>query len=179
MEAHTFNSSRWTSEFEASLDYRPSSKIARATQRNSVLQNKKLKESRNILNYWWSFSLSLYGRHCVETREGREKEVGQLAMTCGTILPHKELVKTFKHSPSPSEASHEISPPILNRIEWEEREGEEGRILRNHYIWPDQDHVIRSYFLPPQSPIMRVQVPILRPSHLVPCSTKTWCYFHV
>lgn len=48
-EAHTFNPSRWTFEFEVSLDYRPSSKIARATQRNSVLKNKK--ESRNILNY--------------------------------------------------------------------------------------------------------------------------------
>jgi hypothetical protein len=42
---HFGGKSRWISEFEASLVYRVSSRIARATQRNPVLKNKK--EKRN------------------------------------------------------------------------------------------------------------------------------------
>jgi hypothetical protein len=37
-------SSRWISEFEASLVYRVSSRTARATQRNPVLKNQRLKK---------------------------------------------------------------------------------------------------------------------------------------
>jgi hypothetical protein len=37
---------RWISEFKASLVYRVSSRIARATQRNSVLKNQKEKKKR-------------------------------------------------------------------------------------------------------------------------------------
>ena len=46
MVAHAFNPQhlgsrgRWISEFEASLDYRVSSRAARATQRNPVSKNK-------------------------------------------------------------------------------------------------------------------------------------------
>jgi hypothetical protein len=48
--AHTFNLSRgkWTSEFEASLIYKVSSRTARAIQRNSVLEKKKKKRKKNI-----------------------------------------------------------------------------------------------------------------------------------
>jgi hypothetical protein len=46
--AHTFNPSRWISEFEASLVYKVSSRTARATQRNPVFEKpkKKKKEKR-------------------------------------------------------------------------------------------------------------------------------------
>ena len=37
---------RWNSEFKASLVYRVSSRIARATQRNPVLRNKKTKQNK-------------------------------------------------------------------------------------------------------------------------------------
>jgi hypothetical protein len=49
--AHTFNPSTWggrgrqTSEFEASLIYRVSSRTARATQRNPVSKNKQNKQT--------------------------------------------------------------------------------------------------------------------------------------
>jgi hypothetical protein len=37
---------RWISEFEASLIYKVSSRIARATQRNPVLEKKKKKKKK-------------------------------------------------------------------------------------------------------------------------------------
>jgi hypothetical protein len=37
---------RWISEFEAGLVYRVSSRTARATQKNPVSKNKKIKEKR-------------------------------------------------------------------------------------------------------------------------------------
>jgi hypothetical protein len=37
---------RWISEFEASLVYRVSSRIARATQRNPVLKNNKKQKNK-------------------------------------------------------------------------------------------------------------------------------------
>jgi hypothetical protein len=50
---------RWISEFEASLVYRVSSRIARATQRNPVLKEKKRKKKKkrkkeNYLNRHFS-----------------------------------------------------------------------------------------------------------------------------
>jgi hypothetical protein len=49
--AHAFNPSRgrgrWISEFKDSLVYRVSSRIARATQRNTVLKNQKKKKPKN------------------------------------------------------------------------------------------------------------------------------------
>jgi hypothetical protein len=41
---------RWISEFEASLVYRVSSRIARATQRNPVLKTKKTKKTKTKQN---------------------------------------------------------------------------------------------------------------------------------
>jgi hypothetical protein len=39
--AHTYNPSTWEAEFEASLVYTVSSRTARTTQRNPVLEEKK------------------------------------------------------------------------------------------------------------------------------------------
>jgi hypothetical protein len=41
---------RWISEFKASLVYRESSRTARATQRNPVSKNKKIKTNTIHLN---------------------------------------------------------------------------------------------------------------------------------
>ena len=41
---HLVSKGRWISEFEASLIYRPSSRTARATQRNPVLKKERKKE---------------------------------------------------------------------------------------------------------------------------------------
>jgi hypothetical protein len=53
---------RWISEFEASLVYRVSSRIARATQRNLVLKRKKKeeeKEKRYPAHFFLLFSFFL------------------------------------------------------------------------------------------------------------------------
>jgi hypothetical protein len=58
--AHTFNPSTpeaeagWTSEFEASLVYKVSSRTARAIQRNPVLENQKpAKQTKNKIIMGW------------------------------------------------------------------------------------------------------------------------------
>jgi hypothetical protein len=61
--AHTFKPStlggrgRWISEFEASLVYRVSSRIARATQRNPVSKNKIKQTNKQNLSFAILFML--------------------------------------------------------------------------------------------------------------------------
>jgi hypothetical protein len=62
---------RWISEFEASLVYRVSSRIARATQRNSVSKKKKKKVTfyNGILGLYTQEDSS--NRHQAEVGAGR------------------------------------------------------------------------------------------------------------
>jgi hypothetical protein len=59
---HLGGRGRQISEFEASLVYRVSSRIARATQRNPVLKKKKRKEQKAV----WDWYLLAKGKSAVD-----------------------------------------------------------------------------------------------------------------
>jgi hypothetical protein len=85
---------RWISEFEASLVYRVSSRTARATQRNPVLEKpkpKKIKNKKIVLSLPTTLMLRMTEKWPSENspvkKEGKKKTKLELRLECESLQP--------------------------------------------------------------------------------------------